>query len=80
MLPGPFELEGGNLVGKAVQDQDKVPWPSGALGPPGAAVFEDAVVLPQTAVGVGGETNVGLVGMPGGVEGAEAVAVKVFAG
>lgn len=80
MLPGPFELEGGNLVGKAVQDQDKVPRPACALCAVGAAVLEDAVVLPQAAMGVGGEADVGLVRMTGGVEGAEAVAVKVLAG
>ena len=80
MLPRPFELQRGNLVGKAVQNQDKVPRPTRALGPVGPAVLEDAVVLPEAAMGVRGEADVGLVRVAGDVEGAEAVAVKVLAG
>ena len=62
-----------------MQDQHKIPRPAGAFGPPGATILEDAVVLPEAAVGVGGEADVGLVGMARHVEGAEAVAVKVLA-
>ena len=80
MLPRPFELEGGDLGGEAVQDQDEGPRPAGPAGPAGPAALEDAVVLPQPAVRIGGESDVCLVGVVRRVERAEAVAVEMVAG
>ena len=80
MLPRPFELERGYLVGEAVQDQHKVPRPAGPLRSSGTAALEYAVVLTKAAVRIGRKANVGFVRMVGNVEGAEAVAMNVLPG
>ena len=57
-----------------MNDCNECPWPSTLFGAVGPSIFEYAIVLPNSTVWVGGESNVGFEGMVG-VEGSEEVAV-----